>query len=130
MFTGLGSRLARQQACAPVEMRQIRGANGPDIVVRRDAVATDCDPGIVRLRLRLHDGRPGFGGESVPCSEAMRFADQDGLPTGAHDAKCKVWTWLDTEYDVAFRISRTDLDRWLASDYPSTQLESDYCSPD
>lgn len=66
-------------------------------------------------------------GVSVPCSEAMRFVDKDGLPTGAHDATCTARTWLDTQYDVAFHISRADLDRWLASDYPGTKLESGYC---
>lgn len=69
-------------------------------------------------------------GVSAPCSEAMRFVDKDGLPTGAHDATCTVRTWLDTQYAVAFHISQADLDRWLASDYPGTKLESGYRYPD
>ncbi|MFD7257258.1 hypothetical protein [Streptomyces sp. NPDC059874] len=64
------------------------------------------------------------------CTEAMRYADQSGLPPGARDATCEVMTWLDTSYDVEFRIARPDLDAWLATAYPGTTLGSDFCHPD
>ena len=66
---------------------------------------------------------------TVSCAEAMLYADQSGLPTGAHDARCEVKTRLDTTYDVTFRISRPSLDSWLASAYPGTILRS-VCYPD
>jgi hypothetical protein len=65
--------------------------------------------------------------ENVPCKEAMHFADQDGLPKGARDAKCTARSWLDTTYTVHFTITRTDLDAWLDEAYPGTRLTSEDC---
>jgi hypothetical protein len=78
----------------------------------------------------LTDDDPSHRQQSASCTEAMSYADQDGLPPGAYDATCHVEVWLDTEYDVRFRISRADLNSWLASAYPDTTLGSDYCYPD
>lgn len=69
-------------------------------------------------------------GQPVSCTEAMSFADQSGLPVGAYDAKCQVRAWLDTSYDVRFRIGRTDLRRWMHSAYPGTELEPSSCPSD
>ncbi|MGW4102676.1 hypothetical protein [Streptomyces sp. NPDC004976] len=66
-------------------------------------------------------------GQSVPCAEAMRFADRRGLPAGAHDATCVSVGRMDAAYDVGFRITRSRLDTWLASAYPGLRLTSD-CS--
>ncbi|QDN75465.1 hypothetical protein FNV64_07460 [Streptomyces sp. S1A1-7] len=66
--------------------------------------------------------------EAASCEDAMRYADQDGLPKGAQDAKCTVRAWLDTEYRARFTITRTDLDAWLKEAYPGTRLTSEYCS--
>ncbi|MFJ5227401.1 hypothetical protein [Streptomyces sp. NPDC088400] len=63
--------------------------------------------------------------QPVSCKEAMRFADQSGVPAGASDAKCEVMGALDTQYDVRFRITRADLDTWLASAYPGMKMTSD-----
>ncbi|MGW2823229.1 hypothetical protein ACWC24_19910 [Streptomyces sp. NPDC001443] len=68
--------------------------------------------------------------ESVPCEDAMRFADRDGLPEGAHDAKCTALTWLDTQYTVRFTIARTKLDAWLKESYPGTRLTAAECDGD
>jgi hypothetical protein len=72
-------------------------------------------------------GDPMPQAEAVPCKEAMHYADQDGLPRGAHDAKCTVLAWLDTNYKVRFTITRTDLDAWLKKAYPGTRLTSEDC---
>ncbi|MFF2426297.1 hypothetical protein [Streptomyces mirabilis] len=66
--------------------------------------------------------------EAASCEDAMRYADQDGLPKGAQDAKCTVRAWLDTEYRARFTITRTDLGAWLKEAYPGTRLTSEYCS--
>ncbi|KES03563.1 hypothetical protein BU52_29840 [Streptomyces toyocaensis] len=69
----------------------------------------------------------GMDTQSVPCAEAMRFADRSGLPAGAHDATCMSLGRMDAAYDVDFRITRSRLDPWLASVYPDLRLTSD-CS--
>ncbi|MFG2949113.1 hypothetical protein [Streptomyces adustus] len=68
--------------------------------------------------------------ETVPCEDALRFADRDGLPEGAHDAKCTALTWLDTTYTVRFTIARTKLDAWLKESYPGTRLTAQECDGD
>lgn len=65
--------------------------------------------------------------QSVPCAEAMRFADQSGLPAGAHDTTCASVGRMDAAYDIEFRITRSELGTWLASAYPGLRLTSD-CS--
>jgi hypothetical protein len=65
--------------------------------------------------------------EAVSCENAMHFADQEGLPDGAHNAKCTVLSWQDTEYTVRFTITRTDLNRWLKEAYPGTKPTSEDC---
>lgn len=72
-------------------------------------------------------GDPMTQAESVSCEQAMEYGDQDGLPEGAHDAKCTVLTWLDTQYTVRFTIARTGLDTWLKETYPHTDLTSEAC---
>ncbi|MET7778133.1 hypothetical protein ABZT28_20460 [Streptomyces sp. NPDC005388] len=66
--------------------------------------------------------------EAASCDDAMHYADQDGLPKGAQDAKCTVRAWLDTDYQARFTITRTDLDAWLKEAYPGTRLTSENCS--
>ncbi|MEV7522795.1 hypothetical protein [Streptomyces sp. NPDC091371] len=78
----------------------------------------------------LTDDDPLDTRKPASCTQAMHYADQPGLPAGAHDARCEVMTWLDTTYDVEFRITRTDLDTWLATAYPGTTLTSDHCYPE
>ncbi len=75
----------------------------------------------------LADDDLGTRPQSVSCGEAMRFADQSGLPAGAYDAKCEVMSAQDTWYDVRFRITRPKLDTWLASAYPGMEMTS-HCS--
>lgn len=41
--------------------------------------------------------------EAASCDDAMHYADQDGLPKGAQDAKCTVRAWLDTDYQADLR---------------------------
>ncbi|MER5601625.1 hypothetical protein [Streptomyces sp. NPDC002265] len=65
--------------------------------------------------------------QSVPCEDAMRFVDRDGLPEGAHDAKCTALSWLDTQYTVRFTIARPKLDAWLKESYPGTRLTAQEC---
>ncbi|MFD7873680.1 hypothetical protein ACFV5G_06045 [Streptomyces sp. NPDC059766] len=65
--------------------------------------------------------------QSVPCADAMRFVDRDGLPEGAHDAKCTALSWLDTTYTVRFTIGRPKLDAWLKESYPGTRLTAQEC---
>ncbi|MFH8533778.1 hypothetical protein ACH4GE_35825 [Streptomyces tendae] len=62
--------------------------------------------------------------QSVPCEEAMSFADRNGLPAGAYDARCEDAGALDTMYDVRFRIPRSGLDTWLAEAYPGLRMTS------
>ncbi|MCQ4213533.1 hypothetical protein [Streptomyces longispororuber] len=66
--------------------------------------------------------------QSASCADAMRFADQKGLPAGAYDATCSVRVWLDTQYDAEFRIGRLALRTWLASAYPDAEWDPD-CYP-
>lgn len=66
--------------------------------------------------------------EAASCEDALHYADQDGLPKGAQDAKCTVRAWLDTEYRARFTITRADLDAWPKEAYPGTRLTSEYCS--
>lgn len=74
-------------------------------------------------------GDPADESGQVSCAEAMRFADQRGLPSGARDATCADDGRQDRHYDVTFRINRSEFDTWLASAYPGTELSRD-CSPD
>ncbi|MDT0436191.1 MULTISPECIES: hypothetical protein [Streptomyces] len=67
-------------------------------------------------------GAERSGQDTVPCAEAMRFADQDGLPAGARDATCVSRGGIDTLYDVRFRIGRADLDTWLDDAYPGLRM--------
>ncbi|MFJ1747671.1 hypothetical protein ACIOJD_15665 [Streptomyces sp. NPDC088116] len=67
--------------------------------------------------------------QSVSCEEAMRFADQSGLPAGASEAKCEVMGAQDTRYDVRFRISRARLGTWLTSACPDMKMTSDCSGP-
>ncbi|MFH8467912.1 hypothetical protein [Streptomyces sp. NPDC017991] len=60
----------------------------------------------------------------VPCREALRFADQERLPSGAEGASCTMQHGIDTLYDIRFRIGRTDLDTWLADAYPGMELRT------
>jgi hypothetical protein len=73
----------------------------------------------------LTDDDPTARTKPVPCKEAMRFADQSTLPPGAHDAKCEYIGALDTVYNVKFRITRINLNTWLASAYPDMKVASD-----
>ncbi|MFI6057500.1 hypothetical protein [Streptomyces sp. NPDC051286] len=67
-----------------------------------------------------------FGTTSkAPCDEAMEFTGVP-LPAGARDQQCVTRVWLDTEYDVRFRITRKDLDAWLESEFPGTVLDSEF----
>ncbi|MFV5992429.1 hypothetical protein ACNPQM_08245 [Streptomyces sp. NPDC056231] len=63
----------------------------------------------------------------VPCAEAMEFTGVP-LPAGARDRQCKRRAWLDTEYDVRFRITRKELDNWLESEFPGTELDPEFCA--
>ncbi|MET8413296.1 hypothetical protein ABZV34_35520 [Streptomyces sp. NPDC005195] len=65
--------------------------------------------------------------EAASCEDAMRYADQDGLPQGAHHAKCTVRVWLDTTYEARFTLTRADLGTWLKEAYPGTVLTSEAC---
>ncbi|MGC5564123.1 hypothetical protein ACPYPG_14930 [Streptomyces sp. FR-108] len=69
-------------------------------------------------------GDPRVAGVKVPCREALRFADQERLPSGAKSAACVMRNGIDTLYDVRFRIGRTDLDTWLAATYPDLELRT------
>lgn len=63
----------------------------------------------------------------VPCDEAMEFTGVP-LPAGARDRRCVTRVWLDTEYDVRFRITRKELDAWLESEFPGTELDPEFCA--
>ncbi|MCX4231632.1 hypothetical protein [Streptomyces ortus] len=76
---------------------------------------------------RAGDPRAGdsrAAGVKVPCREALRFADQERLPSGAKGAACVMRHGIDTQYDIRFRIGRTDLDTWLAATYPDLELRT------
>ncbi|MFD0305721.1 hypothetical protein [Streptomyces sp. NPDC127119] len=75
-------------------------------------------------------GDPRVAGVKVPCREALRFADQQRLPSGAKDAACVVQHGIDTLYDIRFRIARADLDTWLADTYPDLELRTDCAQED
>jgi len=68
--------------------------------------------------------------EKVPCREALRFADQERLPAGAREAACTMQHGIDTLYDIRFRISRSDLDVWLADTHPGLELRTDCVQED
>ncbi|MFD6284861.1 hypothetical protein [Streptomyces sp. NPDC060205] len=73
------------------------------------------------------DARTGdrrTAGVKVPCREALRFADQERLPSGAKDASCTMRHGIDTLYDIRFRIARAGLDTWLADAYPGLELRT------
>ncbi|PSM40762.1 hypothetical protein C6Y14_25105 [Streptomyces dioscori] len=69
-------------------------------------------------------GDPRSAGVKVPCREALRFADQVRLPSGAKDAACVMHHGIDTLYDIRFRIARTGLGAWLGEVYPGLELRT------
>ncbi|MFF1484696.1 hypothetical protein ACIGZH_03905 [Streptomyces sp. NPDC058319] len=64
------------------------------------------------------------------CAEALAFGGAR-LPAGAHDARCTVRTWLDTEYEAVFRMPRRDVRGWLRATYPDApESGTASCVPD
>lgn len=61
---------------------------------------------------------PG-GPRQADCAEALAFGGAR-LPAGAHDARCTVRTWLDTEYEAVFRMPRRDVRGRLRATYPDS----------
>ncbi|MFB6784668.1 hypothetical protein ACFCX0_47345 [Streptomyces sp. NPDC056352] len=75
----------------------------------------------------LTSDNPLDSASQVPCDEAMEFTGVP-LPDGARDRRCVTRVWLDTEYDVRFRITRKELDAWLESEFPGTELDPEFCA--
>ncbi|MCX4534215.1 hypothetical protein OHA79_22750 [Streptomyces sp. NBC_00841] len=75
----------------------------------------------------LTSDNPLDSASKVPCDEAMEFTGVP-LPAGARDRRCVTRVWLDTEYDVRFRITRKELDAWLESEFPGTELDPKFCA--
>jgi hypothetical protein len=75
--------------------------------------------GVAAMAIRFMTSGHPLGGapEKVPCAEALDFGGAR-LPKGAYEAECTVQVWLDTEYDVEFRMPRADVVRWLKRTYP------------
>ncbi|MFF0963700.1 hypothetical protein ACWDQO_04010 [Streptomyces sp. NPDC003703] len=72
---------------------------------------------------------PG-GPRQADCAEALAFGGAR-LPAGAHDARCTVRTWLDTEYEAVFRMPRRDVRGWLRATYPDApESGTASCVPD
>ncbi|MYR62698.1 hypothetical protein GTY54_43025, partial [Streptomyces sp. SID625] len=64
------------------------------------------------------------------CAEALASGGAR-LPAGAHDARCSVRTWLDTEYEAVFRMPRRDVRGWLRATYPDVpEIRDGACVPD
>ncbi|MGW1551538.1 hypothetical protein [Streptomyces sp. NPDC002346] len=75
----------------------------------------------------LTSDNPLDSASKVPCDEAMEFTGVP-LPAGARDRQCVKRGWLDTTYDVRFRITRKELDAWLESEFPGTELDPEFCA--
>ncbi|WP_018569020.1 hypothetical protein [Streptomyces sp. PsTaAH-124] len=72
---------------------------------------------------------PG-GPRQADCAEALAFGGAR-LPAGAHDARCTVRTWLDTEYEAVFRMPRRDVRGRLRATYPDApESGTASCVPD
>ncbi|MFI6880153.1 hypothetical protein ACIBL6_42590 [Streptomyces sp. NPDC050400] len=98
------------------------------LLLTASAVALACAGWVVWQVIAFATADPFRTEQSAPCTDAMRFADQKGLPAGAYDATCSVRVWLDTQYDAEFRIGRPALRTWLASAYPDAEWDPD-CYP-
>lgn len=53
------------------------------------------------------------GPEPVPCEAAVRFIDQDDLPTGSAESSCTHAGFQDSIYTVDFVVDRQALQYWL-----------------
>ncbi|MGV9888717.1 hypothetical protein [Streptomyces sp. NPDC003395] len=79
------------------------------------------------VRFMTSDYPLGGGPEQVSCDEALAFGGA-GLPEGAYDTDCTVRTWLDTDYQVTFRMPRAGVADWLAHTYPGERSRTEFCA--
>ncbi|WP_405982254.1 hypothetical protein [Streptomyces sp. NBC_00158] len=62
------------------------------------------------------------GRAPVPCAEAVRFLQAEGLPEEAREERCTGGQWQTTWYTVDFRIPRAEAEAWLRSSYPGAEV--------
>jgi hypothetical protein len=72
----------------------------------------------------------GFGSspETVDCADAMRSTGVESLPEDMGVVECEVGGIWDTYMTIHFVGPQEDVDAWLRSEFPNTELGQDPCA--